>query len=281
MSQHEKIEIEFFDRVTWVESMLACPHKATSIPWKSDVDYIINTTIWDIWHLAHRHPDLAEVMAKKFFGETMIKLTWQRDNIGYDMITQVIDMAREWIKWNEEKWMISYWEAKSQYIKSKTLITWGYDELLLNPFDWTIHLNDFKIVKNVVWYYAVQEAWLDGVITLKINPERKQIRHYSNFVFDDFPDINEIVFSYVCYRKLKTVERVIVSQKVSREEARAQVDADIEEYEAYKINDFYPCKKNAFCYSCPLFKADKAKALWLVQCPLYTYTPEISWIEIF
>lgn len=276
----EKAIIEHIDRVTGIESLLSCPHKSVTIPRKSDVDYVINTTMGNLWHLAHRHPDLAEVMARKFFGETMIKLTGQRDNVNLNIMLQVIEFGRQWIKDRAAEGYIVYSEASTVYTMNRTLMTWQYDELLIHPFNWTFHLNDFKVIKNISPYYAIAEEGEDDTIQkLIIQPERKQVWHYSYLVFEDFPEINELIFSYVCYKKLKTVQQVIVSKVITREECYKMVEADIAEAEGYKDLWFYPCKKNSFCYSCPLYRADKAKELGLVQCPLYKQ-PEVEYSSV-
>lgn len=262
-----------FDRVTNVESHFSCAYKSHNLPFVSDKDNIIKTYTGDICHIAHNNPDLALKLAEYFCWEYMIELKTERDsnwivikkgtrdNVLLSQIKQVIEFAKERIKERETQGDTVYFETKVQIIWSWCNIT-GTNDCALLRTNLPMKIVDYKIVASTERY--------------KKPEEKMQAMLYSLGMMRVFW-LQEIEFEYLCYKKNKKILIEKYSCIFKRDELEEKVWWILERYVFEKEWWIYEPNTWSHCFSCPLYRADKAHELWMLQCPKYRQEFTIDW----
>ena len=276
-----KMEI-ISERVTGLESFALCPQKYNKVPFDgSNSQTIVTVTIWDILHLAHNYPTIAQILADEFFDIDVPKLLWKRDNLLKKQMDWMINLARDWIREFEKN--DKRFEVKTTMMIEDVLVSGTYD-CLVEESDW-FHLFDYKTTGNIN-YYA---NWL----------EKLQPIIYSYFIMSRYK-LKELKFSYQLYIKWKDNWKVSTIRKTKmmyrwKQNKLNQIDYidDIEwkakqlarSFRQAKETWFFPPKNTnsdgsplSACRYCPLSNATKAWILWQDVCIFYRDQSSIfSW----
>jgi len=266
------------EKVTWLESYAICPYKYKHVPFDwSNIKTFEAVNVWDIVHLAHQYPDMADIMADIFFDDTLPTLTWSKNNIAKKQIHNIIALARNRIK--EYDWYEKFFEVKNTININWVIVTWSYDCLVKEP-DPDVengilyHLIEFKTTSNLDYY----SNWI----------EKKQIMLYWYMIMKKF-NIEKIKVTYQIYVKWKdnikaTAERKskilylkkawIINQIDYIDDIESKVFTIIDNYKLSSEMDYWrPSPKNedwsdcSHCWFCPLRNAESAADIWMEICP--------------
>lgn len=273
------------ERVTWLESFNACPHKYNKVPFDwSNIDTLVAVTTGDIVHIAHQYPSVATILADIFFNQTLVELTGSRNNLKFEQTQKMIDLACWWI--DKYKNFEKYFEVKNSMIIEWVMVTWSYDCLMIDA-DWSYHLWDYKTAWSISYYSN--------------RVEKVQPLIYSYFCMKQFW-IDKLKFTYLIYVKWKDNNKVTVEEKTMTMyknkvwllNNKEYID-NVEEKVKKICNDyknakeswwFFPSDTNedwsasSCCWYCPMRNADKAAEYWLEVCPLKKDLSSLDWWAI-
>jgi len=260
------------ERVTWLESFAWCPYKYKNVPFDtSDPQTIMNTSIWDIAHIAHQYPQMAHILCDQFFDDVVPEVLWSRDNIKKEQTHNIINLAKDWIE--EFKDNEKYFEVKTRMMIWWVMVTWSYDCLVVEK-DWSFHLFDYKTAASLSAY----SNW----------NEKLQVMIYAYFIMKKF-DVDRIKVSYQIYVKWKNNTKARAVRKTKTFYAR-WIEWSWDEYIwnifgivekvckrfklATEMDTFYPNNRNedwsflSTCFYCPIRDWKSADKAWLKICPL-------------